>query len=183
MPEKIDLPSKTNDSATKILASWSYGAAEWEQFLQWRMKEIIKKCSLLVIIALAAFALILYFVVSLQWYVALGSGAGLGLLLYLIQPYCTGLYGFRFQEQLPEVIITTTSVLTNNAVEYFAGPDRNLHYVAIIETRQLNILEINFSISGKRRTLITVPIQRGKLKEALKVQELLMQTITLGPAV
>lgn len=75
--------------------------------------------------------------------------------------------------RIPEIRIMPDRVWVNNSHEPFQNSQRRFMEIHIVETRRLHILEINYEFEKKIRE-INVPIPRGKLREALEVQERLL---------
>ncbi|HUR67563.1 MAG TPA: hypothetical protein VMZ03_14515 [Chitinophagaceae bacterium] len=81
---------------------------------------------------------------------------------------------------VPEIRIADDRVWINNSHEPFQNSQRQFRDINIRETGKFNILEISYEQSNKLGD-IRVPIPRGKLREALEVQErLIMNSISIG---
>lgn len=78
--------------------------------------------------------------------------------------------------QLPEITVTGHKVWINDRVEIFADDTRKLRRVHLRETDVLHVLEIIYELAGQntsRMRIIQIPVPRGKLREAIDVQECL----------
>ena len=74
---------------------------------------------------------------------------------------------------MPEVRITPGAVITNERSESFHEDGRTFQRVIIREVGQMNVMEIFYEL-GKDTHEIQIPIPRGKLREAIKLQEELL---------
>jgi hypothetical protein len=75
---------------------------------------------------------------------------------------------------VPEITITGMKIWIGNDVESFMDQNRQLKCIRIRDAGSLNILEIAYErINGntKKRREIRIPIPKGKLREAIEVQE------------
>ncbi len=80
---------------------------------------------------------------------------------------------WRHQKKVPEIKITPDAVWTNDRDENFAEGERHFQRVNIRDAGRLNVMEICYE--DKNRSLeIRVPIPKGKLREAIEVQEKLL---------
>ena len=75
--------------------------------------------------------------------------------------------------QIPEIIITPDAVLTNKRQEAFHEGDRLFQRVNIRDAGKLNVMEICYEC-GNRSKEIRIPIPKGRLREAIEVQEKLV---------
>jgi hypothetical protein len=73
----------------------------------------------------------------------------------------------------PEIKITTKAVLTNDRTESFQEEGRTFQRVIIREAGKMNVMEIFYEV-GNNTHEIQIPIPRGKLKEAIQLQEELL---------
>lgn len=80
----------------------------------------------------------------------------------------------------PEVRISTDRVWINNEHKPFQNRKCQLRYINIIEEQKINILEIGYEQKNKIIG-INVPIPRGKLREAIEIQQrLLLENESIG---
>lgn len=70
---------------------------------------------------------------------------------------------------VPEIRITTDRVVINNTHQPFSNQDRRLQTISVRESGQVNLLEISYE-QGKRKRNISIPVPKGKLKEAFHLQ-------------
>jgi len=78
--------------------------------------------------------------------------------------------------ELPEITVTGHKVWVNDRVEIFADDTHKLRRVHLRETGTLHVLEIIYELMGSataRMRIIQIPVPRGKLREAIEVQECL----------
>ncbi|MBL7741678.1 MAG: hypothetical protein JNK14_20835 [Chitinophagaceae bacterium] len=89
-------------------------------------------------------------------------------LFYLLLP--------KRKQGLPFAVVTMSKVYTEDLNEIFRDTDRLLKRVGVRDTGKMNILEITYEmITGDRPALndIYLPIPRGKLREAIGLQEII----------
>jgi hypothetical protein len=73
------------------------------------------------------------------------------------------------------VELTEQWVKIGNKRKYFNGPITELRKVGIYDKGQINVINITYeNISSNQLNEINIPIPKGKLKEAIGVQEKLM---------
>jgi len=75
------------------------------------------------------------------------------------------------------VQITKDHVWINNSAEPFQNSTRSLRDILIREAGNINVMEISYE-NGKKTGAITVPVPKGKLKEAIEVQQYFSMAIT-----
>ncbi|MBN8688863.1 MAG: hypothetical protein J0M10_17745 [Chitinophagales bacterium] len=83
-------------------------------------------------------------------------------ILYFLNP-------FR-QERFAQVKISAATVYVNARARSFRSANRKLIAVEIFSVGKLNILEIYYK-SGKEAAVISVPVPKGKLKEAIILEK------------
>ncbi|HTD94187.1 MAG TPA: hypothetical protein VK644_10260, partial [Chitinophagaceae bacterium] len=75
---------------------------------------------------------------------------------------------------VPEITITGMKIWIGNDAESFMDQNHQLKRIRIRDAGNLNILEIAYErINGrtKKRYEIRIPVPKGKLREAIEVQE------------
>ncbi len=75
---------------------------------------------------------------------------------------------------IPEIRITHYNVMTATMPELFNGLYRELKRVDIKDAGSLNILEIVYEKTEEKNTLFTeihIPVPKGKLREAIRLQQ------------
>ena len=98
-----------------------------------------------------------------------------GVLLYLLS-FLT----FPGNRKAPEITIAGDRVCFNDFHEPFQNSSRRFMDIHIHEADQLNILEISYEQENKTKG-INVLIPKGKLKEALEVQDrLVVDWVSIG---
>jgi len=81
----------------------------------------------------------------------------------------------------PEVTITDEHILINNITEPFNDAGRQLKRVYIRDTGNLNIMEITYENDGSgEMNEIKIPVPKGKLREAIAIQESLLVERLIG---
>ncbi len=81
------------------------------------------------------------------------------------------------QTAIPEITITRQKIWVDDAVESFSDINKYVKRVGIVNAGQLNILEIVYSTLLNGETAsdeIRIPIPKGKLREAIELQEKLI---------
>jgi len=77
------------------------------------------------------------------------------------------------QKKTAEITITPESVWTNKRNEAFHEGSRHFQRVSIRDAGRLNVIEICYDDDNNSRE-IRIPIPKGKLREAIEVQEKLI---------
>lgn len=85
--------------------------------------------------------------------------------------YLFGSLIFSAGSKLPEVTITGSRIKINEQAEVFLDQFRRLKRVHIRESGPLNIFEIYYQQANGRLRSIYLPIPRGRLREAMELQE------------
>jgi MFS family permease len=170
---------KQPDKAT-VLADWLYSSGEWNSFLKWERKE---RGSNTVIEGLAIVLFggaLLHFTKNAGWPLALSISAVVGA-LYAVIKYNLAMSSIKAEKSKPqEVIIMAEAVLINGKLNRFYGDNLWLGGVEIKDAGELNVMEITFcwnTRGGKTFDEIRFPVPKGRLREAIKVQEQLMETL------
>ena len=78
-----------------------------------------------------------------------------------------------FRLHVPEVRIESNSVWTNQKHEPFQNERRRVRNVHISDAGRLNIMEISYE-EGRLSKEIRIPIPKGKLREAIAVQDMII---------
>lgn len=79
---------------------------------------------------------------------------------------------------IPEVRITPEKISVGNIHYHFNNSDNKLKRINIIDTGLINLMEISYGSLGTKFTgsnEIRVPIPKGKLREAINIQNSLME--------
>ena len=78
---------------------------------------------------------------------------------------------------IPAIQITNDSVIFNNAHEPFHDDERRFCKINIHDAGELNIMEISYEQrDSSYADDIKIPIPKGKLREAIRVQDQLMKS-------
>jgi hypothetical protein len=77
-------------------------------------------------------------------------------------------------KNVPEVRITSGKVWINDSHEPFHDEERRFRNINIHDAGKLNVMEIRYQ-HGDHSSEIRIPIPKGKLREAIQVQEELMK--------
>jgi|GEM_PF-6464711 len=180
MQENPNVTPKTNNSTTRVLASWSYSVAEWRQFRLWEKKQKSAGIILETAVIFMLGVLVAFLVTKGNWITSLISGASASLIYGSVKYIASNPFLEIDPGHLPEVIITEEAVLVNGKSMTFSNHTNRLGHVAIREAKGLNVLEISYCMENRQGILetarIRVPIQKGKLREAIRVQEELAGT-------
>ena len=86
-------------------------------------------------------------------------------------------YAFHWlkaRKPAPEIRITPERIWTNDVHEPFHDGDRRFRAIQIHDAGTLNIMEISYE-NGVDSNEIRIPIPKGKLREAIAVQEQLQR--------
>jgi hypothetical protein len=168
-------PSDT--TKIQILANWLYTISEWKQFMKWekrknRSNTIIEAIVLTIVIALG-----MHYWKEMEWEGAIIISIIFGLIYGFIK-YLVNLASIRLDEnKMPEVLITNEAVIVNGHMNRFYGNNLWLGKVTVSDAGSFNVLEITYcwyTRSGQSFDEIRVPIPKGSLKEAIFLQERLM---------
>ncbi len=80
----------------------------------------------------------------------------------------------NIQLPVPEVKITPEQVWIGNEQRHFSNDQHQLRRIEIRNEGQINVMEITYRWSKRKTTglgEIRIPVPRGKLKEAIEVEE------------
>lgn len=167
----------SNQATTSVLSVWCYSVSEWKDFIRWEKRERTRNTLIETFIIVMISTLFISFLRSADWKTALAMSLLVGLIYGSVKYYWT-MSSIQWDgHNLPEVIITSDTVLVNGHLNRFYGNNVWLGHTQIKEVRDINILEITYCWKTKRgKTFdeIRVPIPKGKLREAIAVQEKLM---------
>lgn len=84
---------------------------------------------------------------------------------------------------IPEITITNKKIWIGNSVESFNDINKQIKRINIRDAGKLNVLEITYSIFNNGITKtdeILIPVPKGKLKEAIQVQENILDYSATG---
>lgn len=91
--------------------------------------------------------------------------------------YLAHLLKLKSFKNIPEIRISSKRVWFNEAHEPFHDNNRSFRKINIQDAGKLNVMEISYDRrdkKGKTASEIRIPIPKGKLREAIAVQERLM---------
>ena len=77
-------------------------------------------------------------------------------------------------KQAPEIRITTGNIWINDAHEPFHDADRQFRKINIHDAGKMNVMEISYEHDNNSNE-IRIPIPKGKLREAIDVQDQIMK--------
>jgi len=84
------------------------------------------------------------------------------------------------KEPVSSIQLTKTFVQIGDKRKYFTGPVTELRRVDIYDKGLINVMNITYeNITKNQFKEISIPIPRGKLKEAIDIQETLMHEVRL----
>lgn len=160
-----------------ILASWVYKLSEWNEFMKWETQKRRRDTILEAVLLTIACVILIRFAKNEDWTVALTLSIAFGI-FYGLMKYFLMMQSIKLNRQKqPEVIITTEAIVVNGRMNRFYGNNLWLGKVEVKEVEAFNILEVTYcwgTRRGKSFDEIRVPIPKGSLKEAIKVQDKLM---------
>lgn len=163
----------------EVLATWAYSQAEWKTFMKWEKQERSSDTWMEAIIVVAFGTLAIHFLKGADWITAFTISIVMAI-IYGVIKYMITMSSIKLDEnKMPEVIITNQSVIVNGHMNRFYGNNLWLGKVSIKEIKAFNILEFTYCWTTRRGETfdeIRVPIPKGSLKEAIYLQERLMET-------
>ena len=174
---KTSPTGKTDKSKVEILVSWVYSTSEWKEFLKWRKKVNSSNTLTEAVLLMVLTTVGIHYLAKAEWsvtvIVSFVVGVVYGLIKYLVIRYSTQVE----ENKMPEVIITNEAVIVNGHVNRFYGNNLWLGKVIVNDAGNFNVLEITYcwdTRKGRAFNEIKVPIPKGSLKEAIFLQEKLM---------
>jgi hypothetical protein len=173
---KIKQADNTNGKF-EVLTTWAYSQAEWKAFMKWEQGERSSGTLMEVAIIIGLGTLAIHFLKGADWVTSFTISIVMGIIYGGIK-YIITMSSIKLDEnKMPEVIITNQSVIVNGHMNRFYGNNLWLGKVSIKEVKAFNILEFTYcwsTRSGETYDEIRVPIPKGNLKEAISLQERLM---------
>jgi len=171
-------PVETSDIIKlEVLATWAYSQTEWKAFMKWEKGERSSGTIMETAALVALGTLAIRFLRNSDWITAFVISIVIGI-IYGIVKYMITMSSIKLDEtKMPEVIITNQSVIVNGHMNRFYGNNLWLGKVSIKEEKAFNILEFSYCWNTRRGESfdeIQVPIPKGSLKEAIYLQERLM---------
>lgn len=167
------------DGKFEVLTTWAYSQTEWKAFMKWEKRERSSGTLMEAVILVALGTLAIHFLKDADWITAFTISIVMGI-IYGVIKYMITMSSIKLDEnKMPEVIITNQSVIVNGHMNRFYGNNVWLGKVSIKEVKAFNILEFTYcwsTRSGETFDEIRVPIPKGNLKEAIYLQERLMNT-------
>jgi uncharacterized membrane protein HdeD (DUF308 family) len=161
----------------QILANWLYSVSEWKEFMKWEKRKSRSLTFRDAIILMVLGILGVHFLKGADWTISIIIGFALGI-IYGVIKYFLALSSIQQDDnKMPEVIITNEAVIVNGRMNRFYGNNLWLGKVAINEAGSFNVLEITYcwyTRGGETFDELRVPIPKGSLKEAIFLQEKLM---------
>jgi len=160
------VPVKSN----LVLIDWVYSKEEWKRFTNWEIGRR-KWFNIFLSISITVISMfILKINRDFPWAVALGIG-GVGGFLYGFVSYWFAINSIGIAGNAPNaVIITTNAVLINDKLHLFAGEEKWMGEIEILEEPTPKILQITYhwkTREGESSDEIHIPIPKGKLGEAV----------------
>ena len=161
----------------QILANWLYTVAEWKEFMKWEKRKNRSNTVIEAIILIIIAALGMHYWKEVEWGTAVIVSIVFGI-IYSVIKYLLNLASIHLDEnKMPEVIISNEAVIVNGHMNRFYGNNVWLGKVTVNDAGSFNVLEITYcwhTRSGQSFDEIRVPIPKGSLKEAIFLQERLM---------
>ena len=163
---KAGVPAKSN----LVLIDWVYSKDEWRRFTNWELGRR-KWINIFISVSITVISVfILKINRDFPWVIALGIG-GIGGFSYGFVSYWFAITSIGKAGNGPNaIIITTNAVLINDKLHLFAGEERWMGEIEILEEPTPKILQINYhwkTNHGESTDVINVPIPKGKLGEAV----------------
>ena len=181
--QKAQLAATATVEEPFVLATWVYTTEEWKQFMMWEKKQrksgTLIEAALIVVVGIP----VLIFLKGAGFWTAFAICVTIAV-FYGIMKYIMMMNSISSRSnKLSEVVITREWLLVNSHMNRFFGENLWLGKVLIKEEKNMNILEVTYcweTRGGKTSDEIRVPIPKGKLKEAVMIQEDLKKEYSLS---
>lgn len=165
----------TQEKEKSVLVHWYYSVSEWEDFVKKIRKnkheDILIQSGLIWVIG----TLVIYLYIKvpvLSMVISLNIAVVYGVVRYFIRTWMTRWKG----NKAPEIIIADDTAIVNGKHTVFHGNGKLLRKVDVKENNNINIVEITFERLTRKGSLleeITIPVPRGRLREAMELQDCL----------
>ncbi|HYM92775.1 MAG TPA: hypothetical protein VET23_01440 [Chitinophagaceae bacterium] len=89
----------------------------------------------------------------------------------------------KSRRKVPEVMITPEKIRVGETLQHFNNEEYSLKRINILDAGTINVMEISYYSSNRRSpglNEIRIPVPKGKLKEAIQVQEKLSNETIRG---
>jgi hypothetical protein len=159
-----------------VLAHWYYSVAEWEQFVLAAHKKAWLDIVLPSLITGCFGLMIIRFFGNASWPASLVISPVIAI-VYGVIKYSFRLWKLKWRDKkIPEIEITDYMVIINDKLIVFQGKGKMLRKVDIREENDINILGISYEYQSGDKTSfneLRIPVPRGRLREAIEVQQCL----------
>jgi hypothetical protein len=166
----------TQENEKSILVHWYYSIAEWEEFI--KKEKTRKEIYILadsILVGLAGAALI-YLLFDMSWILSVATCSVIAV-AYGVSMSCARFLKIKWKgSKVPEIVIANGTATVNGKPTVFHGDGKCLRKVDVKENNSINILEITFEKQTRKGTSfdeIRIPVPRGKLREAMELQDCL----------
>ena len=158
------------------MVHWHYSVSEWESFITCE-KDKGYKCFLKgFLIAGTISFLVARYGVNTLWITTL-TVTCLAAILFGVFCYFFSKYQVKWkQPQPPQIIITSDNVNVNGKLTIFNGDGKLLRKADLKEMYNRNVLEIVYESKKGESKELTIPVPKGKLREAIVLLESLNTT-------
>lgn len=164
------------ENEKSILVHWYYSIAEWEEFI--KKEKTRKEIYILagsVLVGLVSTALV-YFLFDMSGILSVATCAIMAV-AYGVSMYCVRFLKIKWKgSKIPEIVIANGTATVNGRPTVFQGDGKCLRKVDVKENNSINILEITFEKQTRKGISfdeIRIPVPRGKLREAMELQDCL----------
>jgi hypothetical protein len=166
----------TKEKEKSVLVHWCYSVSEWEEFVKRdkknRDRDILVQSGLI----WALGTLIIYFALHLPLMLCLVISGNIAI-VYGVLKYYIRTWMIKWKsDQMPEIIVTDGTAIVNGNPILFQGNGKYLRKVDVKQDNNVNIVEITFEKQTRKGIsfdAIIIPVPRGKLREAVELQDCL----------
>jgi hypothetical protein len=159
-----------------VLVHWYYSVSEWEEFVKKIQKNRQRDIVLESCLAWMLGTLILYFGVNMSLVLSMVISGNMAV-IYGVTKYYIRTWLIKWKgDKMPEIIIADDTAIVNGKSTVFHGNGKLLRKVDVKENNNINIVEITFERQTRKGSAfeeITIPVPRGRLREAMELQDCL----------
>src|SRR5688572_17005277 len=159
-----------------VLVHWYYSVSEWEEFARKlrknRHRDIVLESCLVWLLA----TLIIYFGMDVPLVLSMVISGNIAV-VYSVTKYYFRTWLTKWKsDRVREIIIADDTAIVNGKSTVFHGNGKHLRKVDVRENNNINIVEITFERQTRKGSSfeeITIPVPRGRLREAMELQDCL----------
>lgn len=159
-----------------VLVHWHYSVSEWEEFVKNNRKKKLKDIVLESCLAWMLGTLIIYFGINMPLVISIVISGNITV-VYGVSKYYIRTWLTKWKcDKVPEIIIADDTAIVNGKRTVFQGNGKYLLKVDVKENNNINIVEITFERQTRKGSAfeeITIPVPRGRLREAMELQDCL----------